>query len=150
MLELYFKYRRVMARFRNGALGNEMDRIAAHLSETGYKRDSAKLYLARIVCFSAYATRCGCDKSTPIPQVIVDRYLQTRSTTSTRQAAQVAIGHATQCCPERFAPKPLQEQRDPVSLLLAAYLQHLRLIRGLAPKTCEGLVLTARRMLAWQ
>jgi site-specific recombinase XerD len=29
-------------------------------------------------------------------------------------------------------------------------LQHLRVIRGLHPKTCEGLVLTARRMLAWQ
>ena len=53
MLELYFKYRRVIARLRRGALGNEVDRIAADLSGLGYKRDSAKLYLARIAHFSA-------------------------------------------------------------------------------------------------
>ncbi|MFM0515641.1 hypothetical protein P0D80_51000, partial [Paraburkholderia sp. RL17-373-BIF-A] len=29
-------------------------------------------------------------------------------------------------------------------------MQHLRIVRGLHPKTCEGLVLTARRMLTWQ
>jgi integrase/recombinase XerD len=29
-------------------------------------------------------------------------------------------------------------------------LQHLRVIRGLHLKTCEGLILTARRMLVWQ
>lgn len=150
MLELYFKYRRVMARFRSGALGNEMDRIAAHLSEIGYKRDSAKLYLARIARFSAYAAQCGCDKSMPISQSIVERYLRTRSTISARRAAHGAIGHATQCCPERFANKPLEERGDPDSLLLDAYFQYLRVIRGLEPKTCEGLVLTARRMLAWR
>ena len=55
MLEHYFKYRRVIARFRRGALGNEMDHIAADLSRAGYKRDSVKLYLARIARFSAYA-----------------------------------------------------------------------------------------------
>jgi hypothetical protein len=66
MLELYFKYRRVIARFRRGALGNEIDQIAATLSKEGYKNDSAKLYLARIARFSAYATGCGCNKSTPM------------------------------------------------------------------------------------
>lgn len=67
MLELYFKYRRVIARFRTGALGNEIDGIAADLSRAGYKRGLAKLHLARIARFSAYATGCGCSKSTPIP-----------------------------------------------------------------------------------
>jgi len=47
MLELYFKYHRVIARFRSGALGDEIDRIAADLSKTGYKPDSAKLYRPR-------------------------------------------------------------------------------------------------------
>ena len=46
MLELYFKYRGVIARFRRDALGNEIDHIAADLSTAGYKHDSAKLYLA--------------------------------------------------------------------------------------------------------
>ncbi len=88
MLELYSKYRRVMARLRSEALGNEIDRIAADLSGAGYKPDSAKLYLARIARFSAYATECGCSKSTPIPRQIVDRYLQARPTQAARWAAQ--------------------------------------------------------------
>ena len=41
MLELYFWYRAVLRRLRSGALGGEMDRIAAHFSELGYKRASA-------------------------------------------------------------------------------------------------------------
>lgn len=52
MLERYFKYRRVIARFRRGALGNEIDQIAAELSTAGYKRNSVKLYVARIARFS--------------------------------------------------------------------------------------------------
>lgn len=84
MLELYFKYRRVMARFRRGALGNEIDHIAAGLSRAGYARGSAKLYLARIARFSAYATGCGCSNSAPVPAQVVDRYLTTRRTVAER------------------------------------------------------------------
>jgi len=148
MLDLYFKYRRVMARFRGGALGDEIDRIAADLSQIGYKHDSAKLYLARIARFGDYAIRCGCSKSTPISPQIVDRYLRARPTLSARWAAQVAIGHAARCFPERFARRV--QKHDPDSPLLSAYLQHLRVVRGLHPKTCEGLTLIARRMLAWR
>ncbi len=148
MLELYFKYPRTIARFRRGALGNEIDRIAADLSRTGYKRDSAKLFLARIARFSAYATGWGCSKLTPISPQIVDRYLNSRRTLAARWAAQGAIGHAARCFPERFAARRTPE--DPDSPLLADYLRHLRVIRGLHRKTCEGRVLTARRMLAWQ
>lgn len=149
MLDLYFKYRRVIARFRRSALGNEIDHIATDLSSAGYKRDSVKLYLARIARFSAYASGCGYGKSRPIPREIVDRYLRARPTIAARWAAQVAIGHAARCCPERFAATS-SKKHDPDGPLLAAYLQHLRVIRGLQLKTCEGLVLTARRMLAWQ
>jgi site-specific recombinase XerD len=148
MLDLYFKYRRVIARFRSGALGNEIDRIAADLSRAGYKRDSAKLYLARIARFSSYATECGCSKATSIPPEIVDRYLQARPTMAARWAAHGAICFAARCFPWRFAAEPPQE--DPDRPLLAAYLQYLRDVRGLQPKTCEGLVLTARRILSWQ
>jgi integrase/recombinase XerD len=147
MLELYLKYRRVIERFRGGALGNEIDHIAADLSRAGYRRDSAKLYLARIARFSAFATRSGCNKSAAIPLYVVGRYLKGRRTSGTRWAAQVAIGHAKRCFPERFASGPRIE--DPYRPLLDVYLQHLLVIRGLHPKTCEGLVLTARRMLTW-
>ena len=129
MLELYFKYRRVIARFRRGALGNEIDCIAADLSDAGYKRDSAKLYLARIARFSAYATGCGCGKSTPIPAQIVDRYLRARPAAAARGAAHEAISYAARCFPDRFVAKP--SQHDPDDPLLAAYLEHLRTIRGI-------------------
>jgi integrase/recombinase XerD len=148
MLDLYFKYRRVIARFRSGALGNEIDRIAADLSRAGYNRDSAKLYLARIARFGSFATECGCSQSMPIPPHIVDRYLQSRPTMGARWAAHAAICFAVRCFPERFATKP--PQYDPDRPLLASYLQHLRDVRGLQPRTCEGLVLTARRILSWQ
>ena len=122
MLEQFFEYRRVIARFRRGALGNEMDHIAADLSRAGYKRDSIKLYLARIARFSSYAIGCGCSKSIPIPREIVDRYLRARPTITGRWAAQVAIGHAARCCPDRFEAMPSQDKLDPDGSLLVAYL----------------------------
>ena len=72
MLEFYFTYPRVIRRFRHGVLGNEIDRIAADLSSAGYKRNSVKLYLARIARFGAYATGCGCSESRPIARETVD------------------------------------------------------------------------------
>ena len=149
MLELFFKYRQVMARFRRGALGNEIDRIAADLSRAGYKRSSLMLYLARIARFSAYAARCGCSKSKPIPLEIVDRYLRARPTMAARSGAQTALHHAQRYCPQRFATKPARQRHDPHRVLLSGYLQYLRVIRGLEQKTCEGVILSARRMLAW-
>ncbi len=106
MLELYFNYRRVIARFRRGTLGNEIDHIAASLSRVGYKRLSAKLYLARIAHFSAYAT--GCSKSVAISSQIVDRYLKARPSVAAHWAAQSAIAHAARCFPERL---PLDQPR---------------------------------------
>jgi len=147
MLELYLKYHQVIMRFRRGSLGNEIDCIAARLWDDGYKCASAKLYLARIARFSAYATRCGCSKSVPIPPGIVDHYLRGIPTIAARWGAQGAIGYAARSFPERFARRPLPT--DPDGPLIADYLQHLRGIRGLHPKTCEGLALTARKMLAW-
>lgn len=57
MLEQYFKYPRVLRRLRSGALGGDMDRIAAHFAEIGYKHDAAKLYLGRLGRFSDFAAR---------------------------------------------------------------------------------------------
>ena len=48
MLELFFKYPKVVSRLRGGGLGGEMDRIAAYLAEFDYKRASAKIYLGRL------------------------------------------------------------------------------------------------------
>ena len=62
MLELYFKYPRVLRRLRNGALGEEMDRIAAHFSSLGYKPVSAKIYISRLARFSEFARHAGTAK----------------------------------------------------------------------------------------
>jgi hypothetical protein len=59
MLELYYRYPRVLEHLRSGALGGEMDRIAAHLSEAGYTRGSARIYLARIARLSQFASQAG-------------------------------------------------------------------------------------------
>ena len=50
-------------------------------------------------------------------------------------------------CPNGFLSHP--SKPDPHAPLLAAYLDHLRHVRGLEPKTCEGHLVAARRVLAW-
>lgn len=149
MLEIYYQYPRVLRRLRGGALGKEMDRIAAHLSETGYKPASAKIYLERIARLSRYAARVGREDTAPISLNLVDRFLRSRRTTSARISAQSAISFARQLAPERFEALSQCETSDPKALLLAAYGQHLRQVRGLQPNTCEGLLLAARRVLGW-
>ena len=54
MLEVYFNNTKVLQRLRSGALGGEMDRIAAHFSEIGYKRGSAISYIYRLARFSDF------------------------------------------------------------------------------------------------
>jgi integrase/recombinase XerD len=146
MLELYFKYPNVLRRLRSGALGGEMDRIAAHFSAVGYTRGSAKLYINRLARFSAFAARQT--GMTPIDQAVVDRFIRSLRTATPRISARTAIEHARRIAPERFS-LPSRAIPDPHGPLLDAYMDHLRQVRGLEPKTCEGLVLAARRILAW-
>ncbi|MGI9485851.1 MAG: site-specific integrase [Geminicoccaceae bacterium] len=146
MLERYFKYPRVLKRLRSGALGDEMDRIAAHFSEVGYKRASAKIYISQIARFSAYAVRRG--KTATLDQGLIDRFLQSLPTVTPRASAQTAIDHARRLAPDRFSTW-CRRSPDPHDPLLTAFLDHLRRVRGLESKTCEGLLVTARRILAW-
>ena len=74
MLELYFKYPRVLRRLRSGAFGEEMDRIAAHFFEVGYKRASAKIYISQIARFSVFAVRHA--GAATIDQDMIDRFVQ--------------------------------------------------------------------------
>lgn len=146
MLELYFKYPGVLRRLRSGVLGGEMDRIAAHFAEIGYKRASAKIYIGRIGRFSAFAARNA--RSLVIDQATIDRFLLNLRTSAARIAARTAVEHARRLAPERFSI-PCRTMPDPHGPLLAAYLDHLRKVRGLETKTCEGLLLAARRILVW-
>jgi hypothetical protein len=69
MLELYYKYPRVLQRLRSGALGKQMDDIAAQLAKLGYKRSSAKIYLSEIARFSSFASK-RCDARKRIGYVV--------------------------------------------------------------------------------
>lgn len=145
MLEHYFKYPRVLRRLRSGSFGEEMDRIAAHLFELGYKHASAKIYISQLGRFSNYVTRNG---GPPVDRDTIDHFMCGLPTVASRIAARTAIEHARRIAPHRFA---IQQHAtpDPDGPLLVAYLEHLRHVRGLEPKTCEGLLLVARRILAW-
>ena len=147
MLELYFKYRGVLRRLRHGALGNEMDRIAAHFSDLGYNRTSAKSYISQLGRFSEFAGSAA--GAATIDQDVIDRFLLSLQATSSRISVRTAIGHVRRVAPERFSTPCRQTPADPNDPLLAAYLDHLFRVRGLEPKTCEGLLLAARRILTW-
>ena len=147
MLDFYFKYPRVLRRLRDGALGNEMDRIAAHFSDLGYNPASAKIYISRLAKFSEFAARGA--GTARIDQDVVDRFLLSLRTESPRVSARTAIGHARRVAPERFSAPCRQAPPDPDGPLLAAYQDHLLRVRGLEPKTCEGLLTSGRRILVW-
>ncbi|MER8672295.1 hypothetical protein NKH45_35505 [Mesorhizobium sp. M1156] len=85
MLELYFKYPSVLRRLRSGALGKEMDRIAAHFSQVGYKHTSAKVYISRLARFSDFAARNA--KTATIEQDIIDRFVHSLRTATPRSSA---------------------------------------------------------------
>lgn len=149
MLELYYQYPKVLRRLRSGALGDQMDRIAARLSETGYKPAAAKIYLERIARFSRFAARMGHGKAATIGRKMVDRFLCTLGSRSARIGAQTAIGHAMHFVPERFANECRRETDGPNDPILTAYAEHLRQVCGLQPKTCEERVRAARRVVKW-
>jgi site-specific recombinase XerD len=147
MLDFYFKYSGVLRRLRAGTLGKEMDRIAAHFFNNGYKPTSAKIYISRLGRFSEFVCRNGITGT--IDEAIIDRFMLSLQTESPRIAARTAIEHACRVAPERFSAQCRQAPPDPNGQLLAAYLDHLRQVRGLELKTCEGLLKGARRILTW-
>jgi integrase/recombinase XerD len=74
-----------------------------------------------------------------IDQNVIDRFILSLQTASPRIAARTAIEHARRVVPERFyISTPCRHTPpDPNGPLLAAYLDHLRHVRGLEPKTCD-------------
>ncbi|WP_287205846.1 hypothetical protein [Mesorhizobium sp.] len=147
MLEFYFSYGGVLKRLRSGALGGEMDRLAEHFFILGYKQASAKIYLSRIARFSQFAAaRCGL---MPISQDVIDSYLRTFTTDTPRIGAVSALGHARRVAPERFIGSVPSVEDDPDAPLLASFSDYLHKVRGLEPKTREGVLLGGRRFLDW-
>ncbi|RVN79218.1 integrase, partial [Sinorhizobium meliloti] len=103
--------------------------------------------LSRIARFSRFAgTRCG---PMPIHQDVVDSYLRTFPTDTPRIGAMSALGHARRVAPERFIISVPSEEDDPDAPLLASFSDYLRRVRGLEPKSREGVLLGGRRFLDW-
>ncbi|WP_425275531.1 tyrosine-type recombinase/integrase [Sinorhizobium medicae] len=60
-----------------------------------------------------------------------------------------ALGHARRVAPERFIISVPSEEDDPDAPLLASFSDYLRRVRGLEPKSREGVLLGGRRFLDW-
>lgn len=150
MLDVLFKYPKVLARMRSGPLGEELDRIAARLLKIGYTRATARIYLARIDRFSRFAAAAGHEDPASIDAEVAERFLLEVKSPSARAGLRTAVGHALRSIQERFPetrpPEPASNLEDS---LLAAFNDHLRDVRGLQPRTRQGMQLTARRVLAW-
>jgi integrase/recombinase XerD len=97
VLDRYFKYPGVLRRLRNGALGKEMDRIAAHFFDIGYKPASAKIYISRLGRFSEFVN--GDAGTVTIGQDTIDRFVLSLQTASPRIAIRTAIAHARNVAP---------------------------------------------------
>ncbi|RWP42365.1 MAG: hypothetical protein EOR05_29465 [Mesorhizobium sp.] len=85
----------------------------------------------------------------PIHQDVVDSYLCTFTTDSPRIGAASALGHARRVAPERFMASAPRVDDDPDTPLLTSFSDYLRKVRGLEPKTREGVLLGGRRFLDW-
>jgi site-specific recombinase XerD len=150
MLELFYKYSKVLNRLRVGALGEEMDGIAARLSQVGYTRGSARIYLERIARFSRFAAAAGHESPASLGWDVAERFLEEVESRSARVGAQTAIGHALRHVQDRYpGPHGQEAPESPNDLQLVAFEEHLRRVRGLQPRTCEGILLEARRVLEW-
>jgi integrase/recombinase XerD len=124
-----------------------MDRIAEHFVRHGYKRATAKIYRIRISRFSHFAARC-CG-STPISQEVIDRYLRTVATKAARAAVVSALEQAQKVARQRFIISVPDVLDDPDAPVLVSYSDYFRRVRGLEPKSYEGILLGARRFLIW-
>jgi len=83
--------------------------------------------------------------ATVIDQSVVDMFVARYPPEAPRIAARTAIELARRIVPERFTAPSMEP--DPHGPLLCTDRDHLRRVRGLEPKTCEGLLLVARRIL---
>jgi len=151
MLDFYFKYPGVLRRMRRGPLAGDIDDLAGEFARLGYTHATARRYLSLLATFSRYAERVGYLSPETIDDALVERFLQkVRRSACTRTVARSALGHAVRRLARRFPTTVTRAVPDnPDDLLLADFGLYLREVRGLQPRSCEGVVLVARRLLRW-
>jgi len=149
MLECYFRYRGVLERLRRGPLASEIDDIAGHLALHRYAPTSARRYLCLIARFSWFAEESGHVKPESIDFPLLERFLSEIPSASTRTLARTAVACALRQLKGRSRQAGNTVSDDPDDRLVAAYDAHLKDVRGLQPGTRDGMLLLARRLLAW-
>ncbi|VIO69866.1 Tyrosine recombinase XerC [Bradyrhizobium ivorense] len=143
MLEFYFSYRGMLKRLRDGLRWIASRGTFSH-SVTSKHPPS---FICRIARFGRFAAaHCG---SRPIGEAIVDNYLCTFTTDSPRIAAVSALQHARRVAPERFIASTPIVVDDPDAPLLRSFSDYLSRLRGLEPRSRDGVLLGARRFLDW-
>jgi integrase len=151
MLESYFKYPGVLRRMRRGPLAGDIDGLAEELTRKGYTRATARRYLSLVATFSRYAERAGHRRPETLDETVVERFLaRLWQSIPTRSLARSALRHAVRRTSQHGPPAAtFATASDPDDRLLAAFEAYLRDVRGLQPRSAEGIVLTARRLLRW-
>jgi integrase/recombinase XerD len=151
MLDFYFKYPGVLRRMRRGPLASDIDDMADEFARLGYTHATARRYLSLLATFSRYAERVGHLRPETVDVALVERFLQkVRMSPCTRTVARSALGHAVRWLGRRLPATVIPTNPDNADdLLLAAFESYLREVRGLQPRSCEGVVLVARRLLHW-
>ena len=139
MLELFYKYPRVLNRLRSGPLGGEMDGIAVHLSRVGYTRGSSRSYLAQIARFSRFAASVGHEVPGSIDRDVAERFLLEIESPTAQAIARTAIGHAFRHIQGCFSwVRGPESSQDPASPLLVAFDEYLRDVRTSSPLPRPG------------
>ena len=151
MLDSYFKYPGVLRRMRRGPLADYIDGFADEFARLGYTRATVIRYLSLLATFSRYAGRVGHVRPETIDVALVKRFLlQMRRSAWTRTVARSALGHAVRRLAQLFPVTVTPAvPGDPDDQLLAAFVAYLQGVRGLQPRSCEGVALIARRLLRW-
>lgn len=151
MLESYFKYPGVLRRMRRGPLAEDIDALAEDFARIGYARATVRRYLSLVASFSRYADRAGHTRPEALDMALVERFLsRIPESAGTRSVARTALGHAVRRAArgDRIASS-LVPSDDPDARMLTAYGTYLRDVRGLQPRSCQGILLLARRLLQW-
>lgn len=151
MLESYFKYPEVLRRMRRGPLADDIDGLAEELGRLGYSRATTRRYLSLMATFSRYAQRMEDACTETLDVALVERFLaQMPKSAGTRTVARSALGHVVRRMARRHPITATSETPDdPDARLIRDFCGYLRNVRGLQPRSCEGIVLVTRRLLCW-
>lgn len=126
-----------LARAAQGPLAPHLELFASSLTEQQYSAFCLNHKLYRAAHFSAWVGERGFGSADDIDEALVARYLKclSRCRASTRRTARFNLLQLLRFLRERGAVRDAPAPTDAVDEYIAAFQQHLRQVRGLAPRT---------------